>query len=211
MIKTLRIVLFIVLALFVGCTQDNNPPELTDIDISPDCIAVGGTATIQLTVRDADGDDIAFSWSNGMSGNPISIAPAEVGEYRITVTISDGKDDVTSNIVIDKIHPTNPELIVTFSDDDSVDCDLYLVLSSSGDTISSSTSSGNQESIQLNLIHNTGYGLFIACVSGLGDYTLTVSGDFVEQATEFNSSMDVADDAIDQFSMNNCSGVQRID
>ena len=80
-----------------GCTA-NNPPEISDLFISPGTKFTGSTIDIIVTAADPDGDSLNYNWSaDGGSFNSTTIpntewkAPNTAGNYNITVVVDDGK------------------------------------------------------------------------------------------------------------------------
>ena len=85
------------MALSWGCTA-NNPPEISDLFISPGTKFTGSTIDIIVTAADPDGDSLNYNWSaDGGSFNSTTIpntewrAPNTAGNYNITVVVDDGK------------------------------------------------------------------------------------------------------------------------
>ncbi len=203
---------FASMMLFFGCSQEqNNPPQISNISISPDCVAVGDVITLDCTASDPDGDVLTYQWScsqwtSDKSGAEVTFVPDEAGDFQLTVSVSDGEATTTSDLTI-IIHPQHPQLIVSLSDDDSVNCDLYLY--HSGSLIASSTSADNYDSIAQTLDHNNDYELRIVCESGNGLYSISVGGDF--DSAGYSGTLSETGDSIDVFFLNDCTGLSKID
>ena len=103
------------LSMFIidGCSDSsspkNNKPSIDLITATPDKLAYGEQSTITVTATDKDNDNLTFSWScdNGSfaSGNTTNSvtweAPEEVGTCGVTVTVSDGEEEVTASVSIE--------------------------------------------------------------------------------------------------------------
>lgn len=123
------IFLFLLLFLFpVGCGKDkgtepkNQPPVIEDMSATLTTVEKGGFTTIRVEAKDADGDDLTYSWiyePGSITGNGESViwtAPATPGIYRIRVTVSDGQSEVTDSIIIEVTDtPPNPKVIGTIT------------------------------------------------------------------------------------------------
>jgi hypothetical protein len=109
-----------------GCGLFNKAPTITSLNPSANSVARGESCTINCVASDPDGDAITYSWSASSgaisgTGNSVSwTAPASVGTYTITVSVSDGKAAAVSescNIqvvnnppVIGTLHPSATEI-----------------------------------------------------------------------------------------------------
>jgi hypothetical protein len=100
-------VIFLFTLLIAGCKEKiSYMPEIESIKLSPDTIAVGGVASIELVVKDQDDEDADLVYYYTTNGGSISgvgdtvewIAPTKTGEFitRVLVTDKDGNQVVDS-------------------------------------------------------------------------------------------------------------------
>jgi hypothetical protein len=106
--------------LIAGCNDKiTYVPVINSIDLTPDTVAVGGTAMLQLVVTDADDENLVYYYTttggsiSGVGDTVSWKAPNEAGTYvaRVLITDKDGnqandsirmvvvKNDTTSQIV----------------------------------------------------------------------------------------------------------------
>ncbi len=87
----------------------NRPPLITSFESSRTSLPAGESCTLTVTVMDADGDLLTYSYSasdgiiEGEGGVVEYIAPKETGSVRITATVRDGRggedtDEITLDI-----------------------------------------------------------------------------------------------------------------
>lgn len=98
------------IALSWGCPITNNPPEISDLFISPGTKFTGSTIDVRVTAADPDGDSLNYNWSaDGGSFDSTTIpntewkAPSTAGNYNITVVVDDGKggqDQKTETVAV---------------------------------------------------------------------------------------------------------------
>ena len=92
------------------CQMQNNPPEITEIEISPGTIFIGSTIDVKVIANDPDGDILNYEWTaaegsfaDENANDTEYIVPGNPGSYQITVKVSDGNggtDEKTKQIII---------------------------------------------------------------------------------------------------------------
>lgn len=85
-----------------GCSEDspssasNNAPTIVSVTVAPASVNPGGEATVTVVATDPDGDDLSYAYDPSAgdisgSGEEVTwIAPMDVGDHSITVTVTDG-------------------------------------------------------------------------------------------------------------------------
>jgi len=109
-LKLAILALFITtLVIFSGCTPPppNHPPIIISLTANPQSpIEVNQSTVITCLATDQDGDALTYTWTKTGgtitgSGSTITwTAPAIVGTYTITCTVSDGELSTTQTLVI---------------------------------------------------------------------------------------------------------------
>jgi hypothetical protein len=84
-----------------GCPIPNNPPEISDITVMGTKQYIDRTCVVEVSASDPDGDSLTYNWT--VTGGTIEnthveninwtnwTTPSECGDYKVTVTVSDGK------------------------------------------------------------------------------------------------------------------------
>ncbi len=89
--------------------SDNNPPTIDDLaDIVVDA---GDEVVIFPVVADIDGDDLVISYSGWMDDASMITDVEDVGEHVVTVSVTDGKATVSTDVNIVVIKPNTPPVI----------------------------------------------------------------------------------------------------
>jgi hypothetical protein len=107
-LKLAILALFIItLVIFSGCTPPNHTPIIISLTANPQSpIEVNQSTVITCLATDQDGDTLTYAWTKTGgtitgSGSTITwTAPAIVGTYTITCTVSDGELSTTQTLVI---------------------------------------------------------------------------------------------------------------
>jgi hypothetical protein len=107
-LKLTILALFITtLVIFSGCTPPNRPPIIISLTANPQSpIEVNQSTVITCLAIDQDGDTLRHTWTKTggtITGSGSAItwkAPAIVGTYAITCTVSDGELFTTQTLVI---------------------------------------------------------------------------------------------------------------
>lgn len=97
------------------CSENNNPsqsqnspPVINEIIANPSQPKSGQVVTLNAIATDSDGDNLTYNWSVSAGqlsgdgiGNPMQwTTPSEGGEINVICVVSDGKEVVVKNIVI---------------------------------------------------------------------------------------------------------------
>ena len=100
---------FILTAIFSGCggivPSINYPPEISNLTANSDTIEAGHNTIITCYATDQDSDQLTYTWTKtegtiSGSGSIVAwTAPATVGTYTITCSVSDGKGGEDSKSV----------------------------------------------------------------------------------------------------------------
>jgi hypothetical protein len=125
-LKFTSLVLFLMfLIIFPGCggivTSINYSPEISNLAANSDTIEAGHNTIITCYATDPDGDQLTYTWTKTegtISGNGSIIAwiaPATVGTYTITCSVSDGKGGEDNKLVSIQVFVLNqtPKPIVS--------------------------------------------------------------------------------------------------
>ncbi len=90
-------------------TTANQPPIVSSLTATPPQVAPGGTATLEVSAADPDGDPLTYAWSapdgwtlDGAGAKVTLTAPATFGTVgQVTVTVTDaGGASVSSKVVV---------------------------------------------------------------------------------------------------------------
>jgi formylglycine-generating enzyme required for sulfatase activity len=111
-------VTFLIL-LAVGCDHENDNPTITPENCAPEIISItsgfhiiqpGALTTLSCRATDIDGDSLIYRWTadaghfpdGAQSKSPKWTAPNNIGDYEITVTVSDGEltDENSVQVVV---------------------------------------------------------------------------------------------------------------
>jgi uncharacterized protein (TIGR02145 family) len=95
-------------------TPQNQKPQIQNLSANPSTIKVNGETALNCVATDPDGDNLTISWSSlagtfpsGNVGATVTWkAPANIGNYIIVATVSDGKE--TGKDSIDVVVGTEP-------------------------------------------------------------------------------------------------------
>lgn len=108
--------------------SSNQPPVLVlnpegfSADADGDCQAVITAAQLAAGTSDPDGDSLTFT--------AVPAGPYELGDTTVTVTVSDGREEVSGTIVVTVSDTTAPEL--TLPEDVTLECPADTSLASTG-------------------------------------------------------------------------------
>ena len=102
--------------LNVEVNKDNTPPEFTEeATASPAVIMVGGVTELNIEVVDPDNDDLSYFWSvlespsnsnvtfNDDTLKSCSASFDQIGDYLLSVTVSDGLESIESQVEVSVI------------------------------------------------------------------------------------------------------------
>lgn len=114
-ISYLSVLGIVCLSLFLSCTKQptkpkNNIPEIVSITANPDEIGPNEQTTLTVLATDADGDNLTYTWdaSTGTLANTTGrsvtwSAPGVTGQSTITVVVSDGRESVSSSLILNVV------------------------------------------------------------------------------------------------------------
>jgi hypothetical protein len=85
----------------------NFPPTISSVTATPASVVAGGTVELEVVAEDPDGDPLTYLWSAtdgvfDVVDAPVVVwtAPAVVGDYSITIGVSDGTTTVQLTVVL---------------------------------------------------------------------------------------------------------------
>jgi hypothetical protein len=100
---------------------ENDPPELSAIVADPEVVSAGASATIKVIANDPDGDELSFTYLpeagtiTGSGSTVVWTAPMDIGEYEITVIVTDPLGlSVEDSVKIEVIFPGDGPQILDF-------------------------------------------------------------------------------------------------
>jgi len=76
----------------------NSAPVLSPL--APVTVNEGETVVLQPTAVDPDGDEVVISYSGWMTSNTYTTTFSDAGSYVVTVTVSDGMESTSQNVVV---------------------------------------------------------------------------------------------------------------
>jgi len=107
----------------ITVVRENHPPEIADLSTSEEWIIPSGNCTISCEASDPDNDSLSYEWlaSGGNitgEGDTVTwVAPEDIGDYNITVVVTDGlggEDSASLSITVSfNKRPVIESLIVT--------------------------------------------------------------------------------------------------
>jgi len=92
--------------------NQNHAPVAGNVTVSPTGTGMAGVTsfTFSSNASDEDGDNLSFSWNFGDNGTGTGATPTHVyataGTFNVTLTVSDGKKDVTAPNVSVRVGPS---------------------------------------------------------------------------------------------------------
>ena len=119
------LILVTIVALLIsgGCVP-NTLPVISSLFLTNQSeINPGVTTYIECDATDPDDDELSYTWSadgGTLTGGGATIswtAPDAVGNYTVTVEVSDGDDIVTDQLAITVLAPDNPPTIESLTTD----------------------------------------------------------------------------------------------
>jgi hypothetical protein len=107
----------------ITVVRENHPPEIADLRASEEWIIPSGDCTISCEASDPDNDSLSYEWLAGEGnitgeGDTVTwVAPEDIGDYNITVVVTDGlggEDSASLSITVAfNKRPVIEDLIVT--------------------------------------------------------------------------------------------------
>jgi len=142
-LSILLLVSFLVIACSDPIPEDqNSSPNIEILNYSPTTVYTDDTINLNCIATDEDGDALSYLWSSGSGSFPAGsngssvqwIAPDEGSVYTISISVSDGKDVTTDDMVIEVLDqesgtnqaPTIPASPYPSNNSSNVGLDTYL-------------------------------------------------------------------------------------
>ncbi len=170
-----------VIILFIGsCVPANQPPVITSLQAERELVLPAGSCQVECVASDPEGGELNYEWH--ASGGSISgegatttwIAPDEVGEYVVSVNVTDGGgNSATQSVTIVVRENHLPEIVALRASEE-------WVIPSGNCTISCEASDPDNDSLSYEWLASggniTGKGDTVTWVAPeeTGDYTITV-------------------------------------
>ena len=88
-------------------SSTNKPPEIESID-TPASVNTSETFTVSVEASDPDDPSLSYSWSNGETGQSISLNYGEPGVKELDVEVSDGDKSTSSTVRVNVVEPRQP-------------------------------------------------------------------------------------------------------
>ena len=174
-------VLAVTILFISGCAPPNQPPAITSLQAERELVLLVGSCQVECVASDPEGGELNYEWH--ASGGSISgegatttwIAPDEVGEYVVSVNVTDGDgNSATQSVTITVVRENHPPEIVDLSASEE------WVIPSGDCTISCEASDPDNDSLSYEWLASggniTGKGDTVTWVApeDIGDYNITV-------------------------------------
>jgi hypothetical protein len=114
-------ILVLISLLISGCPSVNQPPLISNLTVSSKWVDPSGSRQVKCFAQDPDGDELSYAWSaSGGSiygeGSKITwTAPETLGDYTITVTVTDGRGGEDAKELTLVVVVNHPPLIVSLT------------------------------------------------------------------------------------------------
>ena len=174
-------VLAVTILFISGCAPPNEPPVITSLQAERELVLPVESCQVECVASDPEGGELNYEWH--ASGGSISgegatttwIAPDEVGEYVVSVNVTDGDgDSATQSVTITVVRENHPPEIVDLSASEE------WIIPSGDCTISCEASDPDNDSLSYEWLASggniTGEGDTVTWVApeDIGDYNITV-------------------------------------
>ena len=173
-------VLAVTILFISGCVPPNQPPAITSLQAERELIFPAGSCQVECVASDPEGGELNYEWH--ASGGNISgegatttwIAPGEVGEYVVSVNVTDGDGNWTTQSVTIAVRENHPPEIVDLR------AGKEWIMPSGNCTISCEASDPDNDSLSYEWLASggniTGKGDTVTWVApeDIGNYTITV-------------------------------------
>lgn len=158
----------------------NASPIITEVIITPDVLRINSPATIEVHAVDPDGDQLIYEYfpeAGIITGSGPSVtwnAPAYAGDFKITISVSDGEDTVKTERTLFVINNTAPIITEVIINPDPVPSggdatvSVYATDPDGDDLTYEYTSSGGT-------ISGTGSSVIWTAPDSIGTYSIDVS------------------------------------
>jgi hypothetical protein len=174
-------VLAVTILFISGCASPNQPPAITSLQAERESVLLAGNCQVECVASDPEGGELNYEWH--ASGGNISgegatttwIAPDEIGEYVVSVNVTDGDgNSATQSVTITVVRENHPPEIADLTASEE------WVVPSGDCTISCEASDPDNDSLSYEWLTSggniTGEGDTITWVApeDTGDYNITV-------------------------------------
>lgn len=174
-------VLAVTILFISGCVPPNQPPVITSLQAERELVLPVGSCQVECVASDPEGGELNYEWH--ASGGNISgegatttwIAPDEVGEYVVSVNVTDGDgNSATQSVTITVVRENHPPEIVDLRASEE------WIIPSGNCTISCEASDPDNDSLSYEWLASggniTGKGDTVTWVApeDIGDYNITV-------------------------------------
>ena len=174
-------VLAVTILFISGCAPPNEPPVITSLQAERELVLRVESCQVECVASDPEGGELNYEWH--ASGGSISgegatttwIAPDEVGEYVVSVNVTDGDgNSATQSVTITVVRENHPPEIVDLSASEE------WIIPSGNCTISCEASDPDNDSLSYEWLASggniTGEGDTVTWVApeDIGDYNITV-------------------------------------
>ena len=113
-------VLAVTILFIGGCISANQPPVITSLQAEPEMVLPAGSCQVDCIASDPEGGELSYGWQ--ASGGNISsegaiatwAAPDEVGEYVVSVNVTDADGNSATQSVNIVVRENRPPEIVDF-------------------------------------------------------------------------------------------------
>jgi hypothetical protein len=120
----LAVLVIAILLIGASCPTENQLPVIFSLTTNQDRLDPLASCQIECIASDPDGDELSYSWSaaGGLiwyeGPTAIWMAPEALGNYTITVVVSDGRNgEATEQIAIQVLAPNQPPFINSLTTD----------------------------------------------------------------------------------------------
>jgi hypothetical protein len=174
-------VLAVTILFISGCGSPNQPPAITSLQAERELVLPVESCQVECVASDPEGGELNYEWhasGGNISGEGVTItwiAPDEVGEYVVSVNVTDGDgNSATQSVTITVVTENHPPEIVDLSASEE------WIVPSGNCTISCEASDPDNDSLSYEWLASggniTGKGDTVTWVApeDIGDYNITV-------------------------------------
>lgn len=174
-------VLAVAILFISGCGSVNQPPAITSLQAERELVLPVESCQVECVASDPEGGELNYEWYasggsiSGEEATTIWIAPDEVGEYVVSVNVTDGDgNSATQSVTITVVRENHPPEIVDLSASEE------WIVPSGNCTVSCEASDPDNDSLSYEWLASggnvTGKGDTVTWVApeDIGDYNITV-------------------------------------